>query len=91
MLSANALTCSDEHDVVLSVLRLHAVHHDLPQRVRDVGLDQHRPPQRRVHRAPHERVAAGEVQHRVREVLGAGELSARLVGDFTGTLRKINT
>lgn len=82
------LTCPDEHDIILSVLGLHSVHHNLFELVRNIGLDEHRLAQGRIHRPPHQWVAAGELQHRVREVLRAGELSAGLIGDFTGALKE---
>lgn len=81
-------TCANKHDIILPVLRLHPVHHDLFQLVRNVGFYEERLAQRRVDWPPHQRVVAGKLQHRIREVLGASKLSARLIGDFTGTLER---
>lgn len=80
------LTCAYEHDIILSILRLHAVHHDLFEAVGHVGLDQHRLPHGWVHRAPHQGVPPGKLKHCVWEVLGTAKLSARLIGYFTGAL-----
>lgn len=81
-------TCANKHDIILPVLRLHPVHHDLFQLVRNVGFYEERLAQRGVDWPPHQRVVAGELQHRIREVLGATKLSAGLIGDFTGTLER---
>lgn len=80
-------TGADEHDVVLAVLGLHAVDHDLLQPVLHIGLDQNGLSLNRVDGPPHQGVTATKLQHRVREVLGAGEIPTRLVDYLTGTLR----
>lgn len=41
-----------------------------------------------MHRPPHQRVVAGKMQHRIREVLCAAKLSAWLVDDFTWALKR---
>lgn len=79
-------TCANKHDIILPVLCFDTVNHNMFQLVRNVGLHKHGLAQGWVHRLPHQRVAASKVQHRIREVLGAAKLTARLVGDFTGTL-----
>lgn len=81
-------TCTNKHDIILPILCLHSVNHNLFQLVRNVGLHQHRLAKCREHRAPHQRVAAGELQHRVREVLRAAKLFAGLVGDFAWALAR---
>lgn len=85
---SEAPTCANKHDVILAVLCLHAVHHNLCQLVRNVGLHEHRMAQGGIHGPPHQRVVPGKLQHRVGEVLRASELSARLVGDFTWALER---
>lgn len=84
----NPHTCADKHDIVLAVLCLHPVHHNLAQLVRNVGLHQHGLAQGGIHGSPHQWVVTGKLQHRVGEILCAAELSAGLVGDFTGALNR---
>lgn len=86
--SSEAPTCANKHDVILAVLCLHAVHHNLCQLVRNIGLHEHGLAQGGIHGPPHKRVVPGKLQHRIREVLRASELSARLVGDFTWALKR---
>lgn len=73
-------TRPDEHDVVLSVLRLHSVHHQLGELVVHVRSHHDGTPAYRVHRVVHGGVTPGKGDDIVGKVLGGVESSECLTG-----------
>ena len=73
-------TSADEHDVILAVLRLHLVHHDLGELVVHIRLHHDGLVVDGVDWVEHGRVAPGEGDHVVGEVLGGVEAAERLAG-----------
>lgn len=76
-------TCPDEHDVVLSVLRLHSVHHQLGELVVHICPHHDGTSTYRVHWVVHGWVTPGEGDDIIGEVLGGVKSSKSL----TRTLR----
>ena len=64
------LTCSQKHDLILSILCQNSVHHNLSQGVVDSDPCEHGSAGQRVDRAVHERVEPDETDHLIREVFG---------------------
>lgn len=73
-------TCPNEHDIVLSVLCLHSVHHQLGELVVHVCPHHDGTPAYRVHWVVHGWVTPGEGDDIIREVLGGVESSKCLTG-----------
>lgn len=73
-------TRSDEHDIILSILRLHSVHHQLGELVVHVCSNHDGAPADWVHRVVHGRVTPGEGDDIIGEVLGGVKSSKRLAG-----------
>ena len=80
----NLHTSANEHDVILAVLRLHLVHHDLGELVVHVRLHHDGLVVDGEDGVKHGRVAPGEGDHVVREILGGVETAKRLAGALTG-------
>lgn len=76
-------TCPNEHDIILSVLGLHSVHHQLGELVVHICAYHDGTPTYGVHRVIHGRVTSGKGDDIVRQVLSGVEPSECL----TGTLR----
>lgn len=64
------LTCSQEHDFILSILCQNSVHHDLSDGVVHSDTCEHRLASQRVDRAIHKRVESNETDHLIWEVFG---------------------
>lgn len=77
------LTCSQEHNFILSILCRNPVHHNLSQGVVHSDTRENRSSGQRVDRAMHERVKSNETDHLVWEVFGG--LDPCIVG-LAGTL-----
>lgn len=76
-------TCADEHDVILSVLCLHSVHHQLGELVVHICPHHDGAPPYGMHWVVHGWVTPSESDDIIGEVLGGVEPSK----GFTGTLR----
>lgn len=72
---------------MLPILSIHTVHHKLEQVLLQVSLHQQRAVMPWAHSPVHEGVSAGEVQHLVRQLLGAAVWPPGLVGGLAGTLQ----
>ncbi|TNN56371.1 hypothetical protein EYF80_033407 [Liparis tanakae] len=70
-------TCPDEHDVILSVLRLHPVHHQLGELVVHVGSHHDGTPAYRVHRVVHGWVTPGEAREEIKAKRASRGLGGR--------------
>lgn len=77
-------TCANEHDIVLAILCLHFIHHYLGELVVHVCFDYDGPIVDGVHGVEHGRVAPGEGDYIVREVLGGVESSEGLARTLQG-------
>lgn len=64
------LTCSQEHDLVMSILCHNSVHHDLSQGVVYSDSCEHGSASQGVDRAMHKRVESNETDHLIWEVFG---------------------
>lgn len=64
------LTCSQEHNLILSIFCHNSVHHNLSQGVVHPDTCEHRSAGQRVDRAVHERVESNETDHLIWEVFG---------------------
>lgn len=81
------LTCSQEHDFILSILCKNSVHHNLSQGVVHSDTCEHGSASQRVDRAIHKRVESNETDHLIREVFGG--LDPWIIC-LTGTLKGQN-
>lgn len=79
-MGSSPLTRSDEHDIILSILRLHSVHHQLGELVVHIRPHHDGTPADWVHRVVHGRVTPGEGDDVIGEVLGGVKSSERLAG-----------
>lgn len=73
-------TCSDKHDIVLSVGSAHSVHGDLREAVVHISADKNGPPGHGVDGVVHKRVVPCKLDHIVRESLGGLKAAKRLTG-----------
>lgn len=73
-------TCSNKHDIVLSVGSAYSVHGDLHEAVVHISADEDRPPGHGVDRIVHERVVACKLNHIIRETLSGLEATKSLTG-----------
>lgn len=64
------LTCSQEHNLILSIFCHNSVHHNLSQGVVHPDTCEHRSTGQRVDRAVHEGVESNETDHLIWEVFG---------------------
>lgn len=64
------LTCSQEHNLILSILCQNSVHHNLSQGVVHTDTCEHWSASQRVDRAIHKRVESNETDHLIWEVFG---------------------
>lgn len=69
-LSTEMFTCAYEHDVILSILRFHFIHHDLSELIIHVRFDYDRSIVDGVDRVEHGRVAPSKGHDLIGELLG---------------------
>lgn len=68
------LTCSQEHDLIRSILRQNSVHYNLSEGVVHADAREHGPSGQSVDGAIHQGVESNETDHVVREVFGRLDL-----------------
>lgn len=73
-------TCSNKHNIVLSVSSAYSVHSDLREAVVHISPDEDRPPGHGVDGIVHERVVACKLNHIVWETLSGLEAAKCLTG-----------
>lgn len=78
------LTCSQEHDLILSIICQNSVHHDVSQGVVHPDTCEHRASRQRVNGTIHERVESDEADNLIWEVFGGFDLG---IVRLTGALR----
>lgn len=80
VVKTSLFTCSNKHDIVLSVGSAHSVHGDLREAVVHISADKNGPPGHGVDGIVHKRVVPCKLDHIVRETLSGLKAAKCLTG-----------